>query len=284
MKHSWFTFSLLLFIVLGLSSCEKPLLTEDTGGNKSNANLTVNIFKIEQSSFANLTRSALSDVCTRINYLVYAPDGVRVAKVDQESDDPNFGIASFSLDKGDYLLVVVAHSSDGNPTSTDPTRIRFSNAQGYTDTFLSTSNITISDEPVDMNVTLNRIVALCRFVITDDYPVDVAKMRFRYTGGSGAFNASTGFGSVNSTQTLMFDVTSGQKQFDLYTILHDVTGTIHLMTTVYDSDDNVLFEREFDVPLERNKITWFEGAYFSSYTTFSININTSWTKEVHIFF
>ena len=37
-----------------------------------------------------------------------------------------------------------------------------------------------------------------RFVLTDDIPSDVKKMQFYYTGGSGAFNALTGLGSVNS--------------------------------------------------------------------------------------
>jgi hypothetical protein len=282
MKHFISISSFFLSALFVLTSCEKPLLTEDNiNGQKADGNLTVSISQFEQTPFSSLTRTALSDVCTHINFLAYTPDGLRVANVDQEVDDPNFGVATFFLDEGEYQLVVVAHSSKNNPTSTDFSRIRFSNASGYTDTFFSSSSITIGEEKVDMDVSLSRIVALCRFVITDDYPTNVAKMRFRYTGGSGAFNGSTGFGSVNSTQTLLLDVTSGQKQFDLYTFLHENTGTIHLQTTAYDSDDNELYERVFEVPLEKNKITWLTGAYFSSFTTFSVNIDTDWAGEDH---
>lgn len=278
---------LFLFVVLPLTSCEKPLITESTDGQEPDGNLVVSVFQIEQTPFESLTRTTAADVCTRLNYAVYALDGTRVKQVNQKSEDGGFGVASFQLEQGNYQLVVVAHSSNGNPAMTDPTCIKFTNAQGYTDTFLSTSDITISDEQVGMDVSLHRIVSLCRFVITDNYPADVARMRFYYTGGSGAFDANTGLGCVNSKQSLFFDVSSGQKQFDLYTFLHDTEGTIHLLATAYDAGNNVLYEREFDVPLVQNKMTWLSGPFFSGTTsssTFSVVINTDWAGEYHLTF
>ena len=286
-KPDVFKVLLFLLVALPLTSCEKPLLTESSDGQKPDGNLVVSIFQIEQTPFASLTRTAAADVCTRLNYAVYALDGTRVKQVNQKSEDAGFGVASFQLEQGNYQLVVVAHSSNGNPAMTDPTCIKFTNAQGYTDTFLSTSDVTISDEQVGMNVSLDRIVSLCRFVITDNYPADVARMRFYYTGGSGAFDANTGLGCVNSKQSLFFDVSSGQKQFDLYTFLHDTEGTIHLLATAYDAGNNVLYEREFDVPLVQNKMTWLSGPFFSGTTsssTFSVVINTDWAGEYHLTF
>lgn len=286
-KPDVFKVLLFLFVALPLTSCEKPLITESTDGQEPDGNLVVSVFQIEQIPFASLTRTTAADVCTRLNYVVYALDGTRVKQVNQKSEDGGFGVASFQLEQGNYQLVVVAHSSNGNPAMTDPTCIKFTNAQGYTDTFLSTSDITISDEQVGMDVSLHRIVSLCRFVITDNYPADVARMRFYYTGGSGAFDANTGLGCVNSKQSLFFDVSSGQKQFDLYTFLHDTEGTIHLLATAYDAGNNVLYEREFDVPLVQNKMTWLSGPFFSGTTsssTFSVVINTDWAGEYHLTF
>ena len=286
-KPDVFKVLLFLLVALPLTSCEKPLLTESTDGQEPDGNLVVSVFQIEQTPFESLTRTAAADVCTRLNYAVYALDGTRVKQVNQKSEDAGFGVASFQLEQGNYQLVVVAHSSNGNPAMTDPTCIKFTNAQGYTDTFLSTSDITISDEQVGMDVSLHRIVSLCRFVITDNYPADVARMRFYYTGGSGAFDANTGLGCVNSKQSLFFDVSSGQKQFDLYTFLHDTEGTIHLLATAYDAGNNVLYEREFDVPLVQNKMTWLSGPFFSGTTsssTFSVVINTDWAGEYHLTF
>lgn len=280
---------LALFALLVLCACEKPLVSEEKP-SENNDNLRVSVFEIEKTPFASLTRGeSAAEICTHLNFAVYTIEGTRVKQVNQTSDAANFGTASFQLEAGDYLLVVVGHSSGGNPTMTDPTCIKFTNAQGYSDTFLYCSNIIIGEESVDERVSLDRIVALCRFVITDDFPADVTRMRFYYTGGSGAFDATTGLGCVKSKQDLKFDVTSGQKQFDLYTFLHDTEGIIHLTVTAYDENDNILNEREFDVPMEQNHITWLSGDYFSgsgsSATTITgITVNTDWAGETHLNF
>lgn len=280
-------FALLAGLVL--CACEKALVSEEKT-SEDNGNLRVSVFEIEKTPFTSLTRGeAVADICTHLNFAVYTPDGTRVKQVNQTSDAANFGTASFQLEEGDYLLVVVGHSSLKNPTMTNPAKIQFTNASGYTDTFLYCEDISIGEKPENKQVSLDRIVSLCRFVVTDDYPAEVSQMRFYYTGGSGAFDARTGLGSVNSKQDLFFDVTSGQKQFDLYTFLHDTNGAIHLTVTAYDEDDNIVNERVFEVPMERNHITWLSGDYFSgsgsSATTISgITVNTDWAGETHLNF
>ena len=295
---------IVLLMVVALTSCEKMIIDdEETPGNMT-GNLRVSVYQIEQTPFASLTRGvegtnrtsatraaqAAADVCTRLNFAVYNIDGSRVKQINQTAGDKNFGQCSFQLDDGDYFLVVVGHSANGNPTMTNPQKISFTNAQGYTDTFLSGGDITIEEEPLDIDVTLERIVARCSFVLTDDIPAEVKKMQFYYTGGSGAFSAYTGLGSVNSKQTVTFDVTDGsQKQFDLYTILHDVSDNIALKVTALDAAGNTLYERDFDVPMTQNHITWLTGAFFngsgsSSTTVTGVTVDTDWAGETHLTF
>ena len=261
-------------------SCEKPYVDESPATPQGN--LVVSVFQLEQTPFSEYTRASASDACTHLNFAIYKGD-TREKQVNQTSDMADFGHASFQLEEGTYRLVVVAHSSKTNPTMTTPTKIQFDNSDGYSDTFLYSEEVTIASEPVNLSLTLHRIVALCRFVITDDYPAGVAKMQFKYTGGSGAFDAYTGLGCVKSTQTMTYDVTTGQKQFDLYTFLHDTTGTIHLTVTALDATSNVLSERAFDVPLEQNKITWYSGQFFSGGNSQTANagvvIDTRWAGE-----
>ena len=269
---------LLLFF---LTSCEKPLFPEGA----ENANLEVNVWQLEQVPFSSLfTRSAVTDVITRLNYAVYDSGGKLVKQVNQEVGDKNFGTAYFQLEPGTYQVVVVGHSSNGNPTMTNPAKIQFKNNQGFTDTFLSNDTVEIDNSSVSLNVDPRRIVSLCRFVVADKIPADVVQMRFQYKGGSGAFDAATGLGSVNSTQTEFFPVEAGRDStaFDLYTFLHAQEGTIHLQATAYDSNDNVLNDREFDVPLKRRKITKLTGSYFSGSTssvTIVIGIDDEWDGE-----
>ena len=279
------TFLLTLCVLL---SCEHPDLSDETSEQPA-PSLIVSIFEIEHTPFSALTRATIAEACNRLNFAVYDKEGTRVKQVNQKYGDDDFGTASFQLTEGTYQLVVVAHSSNGNPTMTNSAKIQFTNAMGFSDTFYDTKEITVTSQPQTLSLSLRRNVALCRFVITDDYPKAVTRMRFQYTGGSGAFDASTGLGSVRSTQTLFFDVTTGQKQFDLYTFLHDTEGTIHLLASAYDQNDEVQHEREFDIPLKQNEITWLKGAYFSgkgSITsgnfTSTVDISTTWSGQSNL--
>ena len=281
-----------LAIAITLASCEKVAIPESDASEELNGNLRVSVYQIEQTPFAGSTRTteAASVACTRLNFAIYDEGGSRLKQINQQSSADDFGSVAFQLDEGTYQLVVVGHSANGNPTMTDPTKIQFSNATGYTDTFLCYGEVTIGEDPVDYKVSLDRIVALCRFVITDDIPAEVKKLRFYYTGGSGAFNAVTGLGCVASKQEVKFDVTpTGSKQFDLYTFLHDQSDNIALTETALDANGNELYSRQFDVPMQQNNITWLSGAFFngsgSSSTTISgVTVNTDWAGETHLTF
>ncbi len=278
---------LLLLSPLLLTSCEKPYLGDEvpSGTTTTSGNLTVSVFQLEQTPFSDYTRTAPSEACTHLNYAIYNGDE-RLKQINQTSDMADFGHVSFQLDAGTFQLVVVAHSSKGNPTMTDPKKIQFDNSDGYSDTFLYSEDVTVASEPVNLSIALNRIVALCRFVISDDYPQGVAKMQFKYTGGSGAFNAATGLGCVKSTQTVTYDVTSGQKQFDLYTFLHATEGTIHLTASALDASGIEITQRTFDIPLATNKVTWFTGDFFNGTpiqpTSLNLTIDTQWLPESHL--
>lgn len=290
----------ILCTLLSLSSCEKAITDSDTVVSGSvadkNANLTVTVFSIEKTPFETFTRAATpaSEACTRLNFAVYTLDGSRVKQVNQSSAEADFGKASFQLEPGTYQLVVVGHSASGNPTMTDPTKVQFTNATGYTDTYLCCANVTIGEDKVDYKVSLDRITALCRFVLTDtEIPAEVKKMHFYYTGGSGAFNAQTSLGCVNSKQDVKFDVSASQKQFDLYTFPYKSTeGTIHLVVSALDASGVEITQRDFDVPMQQNYITWVSGSFFGSSGSdptggagiTSVTVNTDWAGETHVTF
>ena len=293
-----------LFVICAaivLVSCEKAIISDENESGATKGNLRVNVFQIEKTPFASLfpgssqatTRvaKAASEACTRLNFAVYDQGGLRLKQVNQTSDMADFGHASFQLEEGTYQLVVVGHSANGNPTMTNPAKIQFTNSTGYTDTFQCYGEVTIGEEAVDYQVSLDRIVARCSFVLTDEtIPSDVKKMRFYYTGGSGAFDATTGLGCVASKQDVKFEVSATKKQFDLYTFLHDTSGTIHLAASALDASGNELYKREFDVPMQQNYITWLSGTFFegsgssSTTTVTGVTVNTDWAGETHLTF
>jgi len=215
-------------------------------------------------------------------------EGKRLKQFNQMVGDSDFGTASFDITTGQYQVVAMAHSSNGNPTMTNPLKIQFTNAKGYSDTFLYNTTLTVDDEPQTLGLTLKRIVALCRFIISDAIPERVEKMMFQYKGGSGAFDATTGLGCVNSTQVVTIEVQTGEQNTvcDLYTFLHEQTGVIHLVVMALDDTENVIYEREFDVPMQRNMVTTLSGDFFTGQTpgstcttTTTVSIDGLWEGE-----
>ena len=289
----------MLAVVL-LASCEKAIFDQEETSGDADGNLTVSVYQIEQMPFASMTRgsethragtrAAVTDYCNRLNFAIYEMDGSRVKLVNQTSDKAGFGTASFSLEEGEYQLVVLAHSSNGNPTMTNPAKIQFTNSTGYTDTFLYYTTVTVTEEHQTLSVALERIVSMCRFVMNDAIPAGVSKLEFYYTGGSGTFSAATGLGNVNSKQKMTFSVTAGDigTEYDLYTFLHQQDDDITLTVTAYDGSDNVLYEREFDVPMTRWKITRLSGDFFTDDPSASgdvgvtISINGDWDGQTDV--
>lgn len=276
-----------LVALLSLIACEKEIPGSQKSTVDEDGNLTVQVYQIAEYPFSAITRVVGADLCNRLNYAVYDMDGMRVKQVNQQSSDSGFGTASFTLEEGNYQVVVVGHSSNGNPTMTNLEKIQFTNAQGFSDTFLHYGTVEVEKEEKKLEVGLQRIVSMCRFVIKDAIPEGVAQMRFYYTGGSGAFSALTGLGCVNSKQQMTYSVQAGatNTNYDLYTILHQEEDAIDLVVTAYDASGNILYERKFEVPMKRNRITMVSGDFFeggsssSQGMTITIAINGVWDSE-----
>ena len=287
------TNKLLIALLTGifvLCGCEKPINLEEME-DTTTGNVTVSVYKIESSALGMMSRGVVSDVCTKLNFAIYDAEGVRVKQINQKVSDSGFGTVSFELEEGSYQLVVLAHSSDSNPTMTNPAKIQFTNATKYSDTFLYYADVEVDDEPQTLNITLNRIVSLCRFVVNDPIPEGVTKMQFYYTGGSGAFSAMTGLGVVNSKQQMTFDVVPGTTgaAFDLYTFLHQPADQIDLVATALGADGNKMYEWSFEVPMEQRKITRMSGDFFTADASVeshgaqvTISINREWEGEINI--
>lgn len=124
-----FVSALVLIAAMAMVSCERVVSSDgdEISADKS-GNLRVRVFQIDKTPFA-ATRAAASEACSRLNFAIYNNDGSRVKQLNQLATDKNFGMASFQLDEGDYMLVVVGHSANGNPTMTNAQKISFTNAQ-----------------------------------------------------------------------------------------------------------------------------------------------------------
>lgn len=287
-----------------LLSCEtgyNPDDYADSGSSSGNStvdegtvSVTFNIASIEQVEFENTTYTTratdIADLCTRVDFASFSESDNKTT-YNYTSDDDDFGTLSVNLAEGTNRVVILAHNGTGTASIYRPDSIRFSNNK-VTDTFYYYAEI----EPTDgetYNVSLTRAVAMFRLIVTDDTPEDVTQMQFYYTGGSSTFDATEGFGIVQSRQTEIRDVESSaynsQSTYEIYTFPHDTNDEIKVTVTALDASGNELTERVFeDVPVTINTITQYTGSFFtetaeSGNATFRLTTSSQWDTETYTY-
>lgn len=301
MRYLFFSKALLaVLLMIFVASCEKPVLEEDNfkPGIESNKNGLVNVtfsnFDMEQTDFSNVTSgqsrsaTAIQDLCGRISLALFDSQGVEKVKlVNQNKSDKEFGKISLSIPKGSYIVVVIAHNGEGNATISSPSKITFSNNK-VTDTFYYYGELTV-DADSNVSISMKRAVAMFRLVVKDKTPETVNSMKFYYTGGSSTFDASTGFGCVNSKQTETRSVENGaysnESTYEIYTFPHMEEKKLKIEVSALGSaSSTALYTRTFsNVPIVRNQITCYTGSFFTedpgTGRNFLLSTTDEWTYD-----
>lgn len=291
MKNLFLKAGMTVMLAVAFISCEKVELpsTNNEKPQEDGVSICFTISNIEQVAFDNgmvNTRAAITDLCSRITFAFFQDDE-KIKQVSQKASDDGFGNLTVSLPSGSYKFVVLAHNGTDNPTVTSLDKITFGNNGKLADTFYYYGELDAT-ESKDVNLSLKRVVAMVRFIITDAIPADVKKMKFEYTGGSSSINATTGLGCVKSQQEETFTVEeaahTGQSQYEIYTIPHATDGTLKLTVKALMNDDEEYKKQTFeDVPVTINKITKYTGKFFENTQKpgemkISLNTDDEWTE------
>ena len=277
MKKILFASFTSLLLVWVLASCEKAVIDDVNDGGTTKSNVVIRVSDIETSWSGSDTRSMVnvSEVCSRLCFAVYQ-NGTRVKYKNQAAGDDGFGVFSLELESGSYQVLVLAHSGNANPTTTNPAKLQFtnpesSNGTGFTDTFYYYGNMEVSGNQTQLDISMKRATSMFCLVTSDTKPADVKKFQFYYEGGSGTLDATTGFGCVNSKQSVFVNLDDSQTgeplKFEMFTFLHAETGTVTFSVKAFDANEDVIYTKEFkDVPMQRNCITRYTGKFFAGDT------------------
>lgn len=277
MKHAIPNFILLLFMSSLLASCEKMVIENDDVQEPSSAKQNVVIrvagMDTEWNETTSRAQTSISEVCTRLQFAVFQGDS-RVRYENQNIESSNFGTFALQLETGTYQLLALGHSGATNVTTTNPSKLQFtnpsaSNGTGFTDTFYYYGDLVVSSDGTQVNINMKRATSMFRLKTNDVKPSNVKKFQFYYTGGSGALDATTGLGCVNSQQSVFVtldDVQTGQPlTFEMYTFLHDEEGAVTFTVKAFGATDNILYTKEFkNVSMKRNCITQYSGDFFTN--------------------
>lgn len=223
----------------------------------------------------------------------YASNGSETFKTDQLRDDATtyttFGEFSCNLPIGTYTMVVLGYGSETAITLTSPTEAAFDNDR-VRETFAATQSVTVtSSTPLDLSVTLSRIMAKLNIVSTDGRSASVTKIRTTYAAGGQSFNPSTGLATVNtgfSVDNNISQAVGNAINIANYVFLASDEQDINITIQALNEDDDVLFTKVIaDVPFKRNRVTKLSGAIFTTEPSeLSINVENSWLNEATVNF
>ena len=257
---------LLIFAAFLCAACEKYVAEEGTQSESKviDGNLVVKaecVVTRAGETEENQESLPLKDRFTRMTMVLYQDD-VRVDYVNQENSDPGFGTMSVDLDPGTYQLVVLAHSGQRTPTTTNCHKISFS--APLTDVFSYYGDVTIGKEASEKTVQLTRAVAKIQLNITDDIPDNVSFFNYIYKGASVSFDPATQIGVVSSTRrNVEIEKAEGVKTFELYTFVSSDNQTVDWDFAGYSELNEVIGSKKFsDIPVSLRKVTKIDSRVF----------------------
>ena len=257
---------LLIFAAFLFAACEKYVAEEGTQSESKviDGNLVVKaecVVTRAGETEENQGSLPLKDRFTRMTMVLYQND-VRVDYVNQVNTDPGFGTMSVDLDPGTYQLVVLAHSGQRTPTTTNCHKISFS--APLTDVFSYYGDVTIGKEASEKTVQLTRAVAKIQLNITDDIPDNVSFFNYIYKGASVSFDPANQIGVASSTRrNVEIEKAEGVKTFELYTFVSSDNQTVDWDFAGYSESNEVIGSKKFsDIPVSLRKVTKIDSRVF----------------------
>lgn len=253
-------------------------------------NVHVEDFVVTINKFTD-TKAAQSpadyDMVKALTLAFYSGETVVYSATQIRSETPTgFGNFSCNLPIGTYTLVAVARhtGTDDVFTLSGPT------SAGYTserprETFCYSQSVTVTNtSPLNLDITLNRIVSALNIVSTDNRPAGITKTRTSYSKGSRSFNPSTGLALDDNGFTLTntpsaavgstINVTS-------FLFLSSNEETMDITVEALGAGDVVLYSKTLhNVSFKRNRRTVAEGAIFTTDpSSAGFLLETDWLED-----
>lgn len=276
-----------LVLLLAACSTDNSIHTDDT---LIPVTVRVSDFSVSQDEFPGTratTAPASYEGIDAITLAFYDEKGTEQYKTTQlKSNLPSgktFGEMELSLHYGTYTMVVIGrgHFSGDSFTLDSPTSALY-DCEHVRETFTCTQAVRISStSPVDLEATLNRIVAQVAVVSTDTKTANVARIRTTFSAGGKSFNPTTGLALDNTgfSNTVYGTGETGETTSAInFLFLASDEQTMDVTIETLDADGEVLFSKTVpNVPLRRNRVTTLTGAMYSpAAPTATFTLSTDW--------
>lgn len=258
----------------------------------------INDFSIFQEEFPSKSASDVADYSgvKAITLAFYTANGTEQYKVTQMRADATtytaFGEFDLSLPMGSYTMVVLGYGlNPGEPAInlTSPTSASFGEYPAR-ETFVATQTVSITNtDDVELSATLNRVVAKLKVLSTDGRTDNAHSVCLTTSGGSKAFNPSTGLAITNTGFSNTIDITGTAVGIVAapvsYVFLATDEQTVNVTIDVLDENGTIISHKVVNgVPLQRNRTTKLVGSIFTASGDGSFQVETEWLPETEVNF
>ena len=283
---------LLIIATLLFAACEKYVAEEGTQSESKvvDGNLVVKAECVVTRAGETENEQEALPLAERFTHMsmVLYQDDVRVDYVNQTNTDEDFGTMSVDLEPGTYQLVVLAHSGQRSPTTTNCHKISFS--APLTDVFSYYGEVVVGKAANKITVQLTRAVAKIQLNITDDIPAAVSFFNFSFKGASGSFDPATKIGLASSTRrNVEIEKEDGVKTFEFYTFVTGDDQTVDLDIAGYSATKDVIGAKKFPgITVGLRKVSKIDSPVFDGViegpTDISVTVDDTWDGVINYTF
>ena len=208
-------------------------------------------------------------------------------KADEGTFD-TFGDFSLALPYGSYKMVVIAHGGDFPITLSSLSEAGFGSEKPK-ETFLYSRDVNITNStPVNLSATLSRIITRLIVKASETMPENLHAVRISFSKGGVSFNpmsgnSATDTGFVNTIYTTSAPGSVLQLRTTFF--IASASDNIDITIETLDADQNVLNRRTIAaVPFVRNRATFLTGSLFSTNSSASFSVETSYENDYYMNF
>lgn len=285
-------FMMVVAMLLVATSCidESEETIVDNQAETVPVRVHVSDFTISQDAFYGAKSAENLNDYTNVGAidLAFYEGTTEVYKTTQLRSDPTtyttFGSFECDLPIGNYTMVVVGRGySVGDVFELNsPTSAGFTSERAR-ETFCATQSVTVtSSTPLDLTVTLSRIIAKLKIQSTDPRTASVTRIRTTYSAGGKSFNPTTGLATVNNGFSVTNTPSNAVTTLDVgnYAFLATDEQTMDITIEALDAGENVLFTKVVpNVPLRRNRVTTLTGQVFTAGTSSAtFQVDSDWLE------
>ena len=280
--------NLFLAVILLLTACNKKQTLIPV-------RVHINDFSFSQEEIPSKGAIADYNNIKAVTLAFYTPNGAEQYKLTQLKCDhttyTTFGNFDLSLPMGTYTMVVLGYEFYDNDilNLTSPTTAAYT-SDHIRETFATTQTVNVANtNALELNATLNRIVAKLRVESTDGKTENVNKVRMTFSQGSKNFNPTSGLatdnnGLSNTVGTSTADVGSRTISTS-YLFLATDEQTMTVTLDVLNADENTISHKVVNnVPFKRNRVTILKGSLYNADGSGSFQVNTDFIDTVTITF